>query len=75
MTTTTDGPTVTGAAAPGDAGEPAVSAAERRVYAAESWLQATRRSGIDEWIAGASALLHEAIEEYFRLGGTWSRAS
>ena len=73
MTTTTDRPTVTSAAAPADASAAAVAAAERRVYAAECWLQATKQSGIDEWVAGASALLHEAIDEYVRLGGTWSR--
>jgi hypothetical protein len=72
--TTTDGRMATSAAAPADAaGEAAVAAAERRVYAAECWLHATRQSGIDEWVAGASAMLREAIEEFFRLGGTWSR--
>jgi hypothetical protein len=70
---TTDKPMATSAAVSADAaGEAAVEAAQRRVYAAESWLQATRQSGIDKWVAGASAMLHEAIEEFFRLGGTWS---
>lgn len=72
--TTTDKPTAPSAAAPaGAAGEAAVVAAERRIYAAECWLRATRQSGIDKWIAGASAILHEAIEDFLRLGGPQSR--
>jgi hypothetical protein len=72
--TTTDKPMATNATAPADAaGEAAVAAAERRVHAAECWLHATRQSGIDKWVAGASAMLHEAVEEFFCLGGAWSR--
>lgn len=68
-------PAATSAGAAHTADAAAVEAAERRVHAAERWLDATRQSGIEEWIAGASAKLHEAIREYFRLGGTWSRQS
>jgi len=68
--TTTDGSMKTPAALAETVDEAAVTAAKRRVYAAECWLHATRQSGIDEWIAGASALLHDALEDYFRLGGT-----
>lgn len=70
--TTTDGSRVSDAAPPDATDDAAVAAAKRRVYAAECWLHATRQSGIDEWIAGASALLHDALEEYFRLGGARS---
>ena len=72
--TTPDELTGTTSAPAEPAGEAASAAAERRVHAAESWLHATRQSGVGEWVAGASALLHDAIEEYFRLGGTWSAA-
>jgi hypothetical protein len=71
--TTDNRPTVTSMALAGAADDAAIAAAERRVYAAECWLRATRRSGIGEWVAGATALLNEAIDEFFRLGGTWSR--
>ena len=74
--TTTDKPMATGALKPaGTAGEAAVAAAERRVYAAECWLHATRQSGIDKWVAGDRAMLTEAVDEFFRAGGTWSRES
>jgi hypothetical protein len=71
--TTTETQWVTTATATEASSAAAVAAAEQRVHVAERWLRVTRQSGIGEWVAGASALLHEAIEEYFRLGGTWSR--
>lgn len=44
-------------------------AAAQRVYAAECWLHTARQSDVDEWIAQAADLLHQAIEEYLRTSG------
>jgi hypothetical protein len=43
---------------------PAVAAAERRLYDAETALHAARQSGVDAWVAAAYDRLHEAILEH-----------
>lgn len=43
---------------------PAVAAAERRLYDAETALHAARQSGVDAWVAAAYDRLHEAIIQH-----------